>query len=208
MDAEGGLGAEWTTLSHCASQDPVVPDERSLLDSAKRTFSAYRFHDEAPIFFRKSLRLTCRAGEILDGKKLHAAPRTRFTAYVWAYSWQPPWSAYLVARLTSRTGMTVFDCLFALTLLCEAWYRLGPMNSKGLPWIIASVLLLGALLLLRPSVASPTMRLEEGPSAISSFIPDSNDKTDGHVIVTYNGKVYLVRKFGSTLTVKNWAHLP
>jgi len=82
------------------------------------------------------------------------------------------------------------------------------MNSKGLPWIIASVLLLGALLLLRPSVASPTMRLEEGPSAISGFIPDSNDKTDGHVIVTYNGKVYLVRKFGSTLTVKNWAHLP
>lgn len=81
------------------------------------------------------------------------------------------------------------------------------MNSKGLPWIIAAVLLLGAMMLLRPSVASPSTMLEDGSSAISSFIPDSNDKTDGHVIVTYNGKVFLVRKFGSTLTVKSWAHL-
>ncbi len=82
------------------------------------------------------------------------------------------------------------------------------MKQKGLPWIIASVLLMGALLLLRPSVASPSSPLQDGQASISEFIPDSNDKTDGHVIVTAKGKVYLIRKFGSSIKVASFEHLP
>lgn len=75
------------------------------------------------------------------------------------------------------------------------------MNSKGLPWIIGSVMLLGALLLFRPSVASPASLVQDGSASMSNFIPENTNKTDGHVIVAHNGKVYLVRKFDSTLTV-------
>jgi hypothetical protein len=57
------------------------------LDTKANTFSAYRFHDDDPIFFRKGLRLSCRCGEELDGKKLHDAPETRYTTYVWVYQW-------------------------------------------------------------------------------------------------------------------------
>jgi len=57
------------------------------LDAAQRTFSAYRFHDDDPVFFHKGLRLTCRCGEVLDGRKLHAPPETEFTTYTWFYQW-------------------------------------------------------------------------------------------------------------------------
>lgn len=54
-------------------------------------FSAYRFHDEDPLFFRNGLRLTCRCGETEHGALKGGAyldpPRTRYTTYVWAYRW-------------------------------------------------------------------------------------------------------------------------
>lgn len=57
------------------------------LDTQKNTFSAYRFHDEDPIFFRDGLRLTCRCGEELHGKPMHDPPETRYTTYTWIYRW-------------------------------------------------------------------------------------------------------------------------
>ena len=53
----------------------------------KNTFSAYRFHDDDPLFFQQSLRLTCRCGEELNGKKLHDPPDTEYTTYTWIYQW-------------------------------------------------------------------------------------------------------------------------
>ena len=57
------------------------------LDLAKREFSAYRFHDEDPVFFQHGLRLTCRCGELINGKELHKTPTTEFTTYTWVYQW-------------------------------------------------------------------------------------------------------------------------
>ena len=56
-------------------------------DSEKNAFSAYRFHDDDPVFFRAGLRLTCRCGEELNGAVLHDPPPTRFTTYAWVYEW-------------------------------------------------------------------------------------------------------------------------
>jgi hypothetical protein len=54
-------------------------------------FSAYRFHDEDPLFFRDGLRITCRCGETehgtLKGKAYLNPPKTRYTTYVWTYRW-------------------------------------------------------------------------------------------------------------------------
>ena len=57
------------------------------LDNKTNTFSAYRFHDEDPVFFQKGLRLTCRCGEMLGDEKLHDPPPTEFTVYTWVYTW-------------------------------------------------------------------------------------------------------------------------
>ncbi len=57
------------------------------LDVAKREFSAYRFHDDDPVFFQKGLRLTCRCGELINGKMSHKTPVTEFTTYAWVYEW-------------------------------------------------------------------------------------------------------------------------
>ncbi|MGC8742982.1 MAG: DUF2961 domain-containing protein [Verrucomicrobiia bacterium] len=57
------------------------------IDTKKNRFSAYRFHDDDPLFFHKGLRLTCRCGEELNGKPLHNPPDTRFTTYTWIYQW-------------------------------------------------------------------------------------------------------------------------
>ncbi len=59
----------------------------TFLDAARKAFSAYRFHDDDPIFFRAGLRLTCRCGEELNGAVLHDPPPTRFTTYTWVYEW-------------------------------------------------------------------------------------------------------------------------
>lgn len=57
------------------------------LDKEQNTFSAYRFHDDDPVFFQNGLRLTCRCGEELNGKKMHDPPDTRYTTYTWIYQW-------------------------------------------------------------------------------------------------------------------------
>ncbi len=62
------------------------------IDRKEGRFSAYRFHDEDPIFFQDGLRLTCRCGEHEHGDTdsdvpyLNPSP-TRFTAYTWVYEW-------------------------------------------------------------------------------------------------------------------------
>lgn len=56
-------------------------------DKAKNEFSAYRFHEDDPVFFQNGLRLTCRCGEELDGKMLHNCPPARYTTYTWLYEW-------------------------------------------------------------------------------------------------------------------------
>jgi hypothetical protein len=54
---------------------------------AENEFSAYRFHDEDPVFFKNGLRLTCRCGEKIGDKVFHDPPATRYTTYVWLYEW-------------------------------------------------------------------------------------------------------------------------
>ena len=57
------------------------------LDEADHTFSAYRFHDDDPLFFRKGLRLTCRCGEAA-GSHVYGDPKpTTYTTYTWVYEW-------------------------------------------------------------------------------------------------------------------------
>jgi len=61
------------------------------MDAEQLTFSAYRFHDEDPIFYSGGLRLTCRCGETehgtLDGAVYGDPPRTRYSTYTWVYEW-------------------------------------------------------------------------------------------------------------------------
>ena len=56
------------------------------------SFSAYRFHDEDPLFFQNGLRLTCRNGETAHGTPegpvaYKQPPTTRYTTYAWVYQW-------------------------------------------------------------------------------------------------------------------------
>jgi len=63
------------------------------LNKEDHSFSAYRFHEEDPILFRKGLRLTLRCGEEIGGQthnqrtQTWKAPPTTYTAYVWVYEW-------------------------------------------------------------------------------------------------------------------------
>ena len=57
------------------------------LDGEDHSFSAYRFHDEDPLFFKNGLRLTCRCGEKIEGKVFHDPQETIYTTYVWVYEW-------------------------------------------------------------------------------------------------------------------------
>jgi len=57
------------------------------LDKERNEFSAYRFHEDDPVFFHRGLRLTCRCGETLNGKGLWDPPQTQYTTYVWLYQW-------------------------------------------------------------------------------------------------------------------------
>lgn len=61
-------------------------------DEGKSQFSAYRFHDDDPLFFQDGLRLTCRNGETAHGTAEGPLangqpPRTRYTTYAWIYQW-------------------------------------------------------------------------------------------------------------------------
>ena len=63
------------------------------LNKEDHSFSAYRFHEEDPIFFRKGLRLTLRCGEEIGDQRHNKriqrwkAPPTTYTTYVWIYEW-------------------------------------------------------------------------------------------------------------------------
>lgn len=61
-------------------------DEKSL------RFSAYRIHDQDPLFFNNGLRLTCRNGETEHGTAqgpvaYKKPPKSKFTTYTWVYQW-------------------------------------------------------------------------------------------------------------------------
>jgi hypothetical protein len=75
------------------------------LDAKARTFSAYRFHDDDPIFFHSGLRLTCRCGETehgtKQGKPAGDPPATEYTTYAWVYEW--PTASDSAARTQLRS---------------------------------------------------------------------------------------------------------
>jgi len=57
-------------------------------NAEEKEVSAYRFHDDDPVFFHNGLRLTCRCGEKIGDKVFHdPLPDTRYTTYVWLYQW-------------------------------------------------------------------------------------------------------------------------
>jgi hypothetical protein len=58
----------------------------------QKSFSAYRFHDQDPVFFQNGLRLTNRCGETEHGetesqKGYLNPPPTTYTTYTWVYQW-------------------------------------------------------------------------------------------------------------------------
>jgi len=63
------------------------------MNKENNTFSAYRFHEEDPIFVEKGLRLTLRCGEEIGNQRHNKqiqrwkAPPTTYTTYVWIYEW-------------------------------------------------------------------------------------------------------------------------
>ncbi len=64
------------------------------LNKEDHSFSAYRFHEEDPVFFNKGLRLTVRCGEQVQNQEHNKrqqtwkAPPTTYTTYVWVYEWR------------------------------------------------------------------------------------------------------------------------
>ncbi len=57
------------------------------LDVKAGEVSAYRFHDDDPVFFRNGFKLTARNGDQVDGKTVGNPPITTYTTYVWLYQW-------------------------------------------------------------------------------------------------------------------------
>ncbi len=60
-------------------------------DEKTQSFSAYRFHDDDPLFFAKGLKLTCRCGETDHGTPTGPTagdpPVTVYDTYTWVYEW-------------------------------------------------------------------------------------------------------------------------
>jgi hypothetical protein len=56
-------------------------------DKEENEFSAYRLHEDDPVFFQNGLRLTNRCGEKIGEKIFHDPPQTRYTTYTWVYKW-------------------------------------------------------------------------------------------------------------------------
>lgn len=57
------------------------------MDEKDHSFSAYRFHDDDPIFFQHGLRLTCRCGERRENQTFGNPSTTTYTTYAWVYEW-------------------------------------------------------------------------------------------------------------------------
>jgi hypothetical protein len=49
--------------------------------------SAYRFHDDDPIFFHDGFKLTARCGDKVNGNVIGNPPKAEYTTYVWLYQW-------------------------------------------------------------------------------------------------------------------------
>lgn len=56
-------------------------------DEEKKEFSAYRLHEDDPVFFQNGMRLTNRCGEKIGDKIFHDPPKTRYKVYSWVYEW-------------------------------------------------------------------------------------------------------------------------
>lgn len=56
-------------------------------DPKDHSFSAYRFHEDDPVFFRNGLRLTARVGESLNGRVWFEPKPTTYWTYAWTYEW-------------------------------------------------------------------------------------------------------------------------
>lgn len=56
------------------------------LDEENNSFSAYRFHEEDPVFFNSQFHLTCRCGEETELEIWESPPAT-YTTYTWIYEW-------------------------------------------------------------------------------------------------------------------------
>jgi hypothetical protein len=62
----------------------------TYFDKEHAKFAGYRIHERDPFYFKKGLRLTCRAGETWPEKndiQLHDAPNSKYTTYTWIYEW-------------------------------------------------------------------------------------------------------------------------
>ncbi len=61
----------------------------TFMDNTNSSFSAYRFHDDDPVFFQNGLRLTNRVGERDEpsGRVFGNPQETTYTTYVWLYEW-------------------------------------------------------------------------------------------------------------------------
>jgi len=58
-------------------------------DRQNKSLSAYRFHEQDPVFFTKGFRLALRCGESLNGIVFGDPQATTYTTYVWVYEWNP-----------------------------------------------------------------------------------------------------------------------
>ena len=56
-------------------------------DKEENEFSAYRLHEDDPVFFQNGMRLTNRCGEKIGEKIFHDPPKTNYTIYTWVYEW-------------------------------------------------------------------------------------------------------------------------
>lgn len=56
-------------------------------DKEANEFSAYRLHEDDPVFFQNGMRLTNRCGEKIGDKVFHDPPPTKYTVYTWVYHW-------------------------------------------------------------------------------------------------------------------------
>lgn len=56
-------------------------------DPGEHEFSAYRFHDDDPIFFHDGFKLTARCGDKVNGHVIGNPPKAEYTTYVWLYQW-------------------------------------------------------------------------------------------------------------------------
>jgi hypothetical protein len=60
--------------------------QSGMEDEGRKAVSAYRFHEEDPVFFTDGMRLTLRNGEETERERWESTAAT-YTSYVWVYEW-------------------------------------------------------------------------------------------------------------------------